>query len=148
MTLALALEVAFKLHKLQFAKTMLSRFTQGAKLRELVSEGRTLLGCLAFHSPECREQRAQELIADVFELLIQHGIDPGQVDQHGCLPLHYACLHRNTRLIQLLLEFMHLKRRADWLEARDSQGRTPLSAYFWNYKTLNTERDETLQLLF
>ena len=147
MTLALALEVAFRLQRLQFAKTMLSRFTQAARLKEVVSEDRTLLGCLAFHSSECKDLRAKELMADVFELLIQHGVDPGQVDKHGCLPLHYACLHRNTKLIQLLLEHMKMTSKADWLEARDSQGRTPLAAYFWNYKMLASERDETLQLL-
>ena len=130
MTLASALEVAFRLNKLQFAKTMLGRFTDVAKLQTVVAEDRSLLCCLAFHTPPCTDQRTRELLTDVFQMILEQGVEPGQADRHSCLPLHYACLNRNIVLVELLLA---LPGSDAWLQARDGQGRTPLAAFCWNY---------------
>ena len=144
LTIAKALEVAIRLQKLQFAKTLLSRFIEAGKLKELVGEERTLLGCLAFHTSSRLDQRGEELLVDVFELLLKNGVEPFQVDQYNCLPLHYACLHHNRSLIRMLLE---LPEAESWLGTQDRHGRTPLASFFWSYLRLGEEGDPSLQLL-
>ncbi len=52
MTFARAVEVAFKMQKLQFAKTLLGKQVSGKKLLDKVTNGRDLLTSFAY---ECKE---------------------------------------------------------------------------------------------
>ena len=91
-SLAKAVEVAFKLGKFQFAKTLLGKALDNQKLQEILAAKRNLLSCLAFW---CRGDPDADLIRDIFEILTESGVSPAVFDEFLCSPLHYAAFNEN-----------------------------------------------------
>ena len=79
-SIARAIEVAFKLEKFQFAKTLLSRTTDVKKLNEKVNCRRNLIGSFAFY---CRNNVDKELVEDIYSILKEAGLLADQKDDFG-----------------------------------------------------------------
>ena len=127
-SLAKAVEVAFKLGKFQFAKTLLGRALDKQKLQEILDLNRNLATSLSFW---CRENTEEDLITDIFEMLRDSEVSLAWVDEFQCSPLHYAALNKNRRLMELLLLDSDLREK---INEEDKFGRTALAAFFYNYK--------------
>ena len=84
-SLAKAVEVAFKLGKFQFAKTLLGKALDSQKLQEILAMKRNLLSCLCFW---CKGNPEGDLIRDIFEILTESGVSPAVCDECLCSPLH------------------------------------------------------------
>ena len=139
-----ALEVSIRLQKFQFAKTLISKQTDFSKLQGVISEGRNLLSALTYESYGL-DQRKTEIAEDVLNMLVEAGLTCDLVDVHGCTPFHYACLNKNSTLIQNLLL------RSDVIKSIlniSCQGKSALAAYFWISKSFSDEDFKTLQQLF
>ena len=144
-SLAKSIEVAFKLEKFQFAKTLLSRSVKNEELNEILDSGRNLLNCLAFY---CKSHIEEVLIGDLFHILVEAGVPANKTDDYGCIPLHSAALLKNETLVKLLAE-----KHFNSVNTKDNLGRTPLDAYFWNYsKTVKEDGTildiKSLEILF
>ena len=126
-SLAKAVEVAFKLGKFQFAKTLLGKALDNQKLQEILAQKRNLLSCLCFW---CRGECDADLIRDIFEILTESGLSPAVFDEFLCSPLHYAAFNKNRALVELLLSQPALR---ETINEEDRYGRTPLAAFFYNY---------------
>ena len=127
-SLAKAVEVAFKLGKFQFAKTLLGKALDKQKLQEILDWNRNLASSLSFW---CRENIEEDLITDIFEMLRDSEVSLAWVDEFQCSPLHYAALNKNRRLMELLLLDSDVRKK---INEEDKFGRTALAAFFYNYK--------------
>ena len=144
---ARAIQVAFHIQKLQFAKTLISNQTSSCNLNEVINAGRNLMVCLAFETIMKEEENQEELISDLFQLLIDSKVDLTLVDHFGCSSLHYAALRKNHTLMKLLLSDLRMKSLVNKI---DKKGRTPLASFFWNYSRMrekSTVSEKTLELL-
>ena len=141
-SIARAIEVAFKLGKFQFAKTLLSRTIDVKKLNENVNDRRNLIGSLAFY---CRNNVDKELVEDIYSILTEAGLLVDQKDDCGCVPLHSASLLHNETLVELLL-----RTSPKSVSILDNYGRSPLDAYFWNFEKglLKDGQNIILDLMF
>ena len=136
-----ALEVAFLLQKLQFAKTLLSRVVDDKKLGELTSEGRNLISEMAF---QIKGDLNPEIAEDVFEILVSAGLKSDQTDEYHGAPLHYACINHNQTLIKLLLKQNEVLKN---VSGKTKRNRNALAAYFWNLKLASKMDTEMIELL-
>ena len=137
-SLAKAIEVAFKLEKFQFAKTLLSRSVSDEELNEILDSGRNLLNCLAFY---CKSHIEEDLVTDIFQTLVEAGVSANKADDYGCIPLHSAALLKNETLVQLFAE-----KDLNSVNSKDNFGRTPLDAFFWNYSKTVKEEETILDI--
>ena len=144
MSFARAIEVAFHIQKLQFAKTLISNQAMDTKLKEIISYGRNLINSLAFETKSNGSDHQKELVNDLFNLLDTAGVDADTNDNFGCSPLHYAVLRKKYRLVQLLLTKSKVKKN---INEKDKLGRTPFAAYFWNYQFMVGDKETTENIL-
>ena len=137
-SLAKAVEVAFKLGKFQFAKTLLGKAFDPSKLQELLDGNRNLIGCLSLW---CRGSIEEYLITDIFDILRESGLSLTLEDEFQCSPLHYAAFNKNRTMMELLLSSSDLKEK---INQEDKYGRTPLAAFFYNYSPGGMTEEEGL----
>ena len=129
-----AIDVAFKLEKFQFAKTLLKKVVDNKKLQEYLPSGRNLMGSFAYY---CKKTIDQELIEDIFIILDEAGVSVDSKDFHrGFGSLHSSALLKNEKLVELILS-----KNSVAVNLKDNVGRTPIDAYFWVYQrdTINEE---------
>lgn len=136
-----ALEVAFLLQKLQFAKTLVGRVVDDNKLRELTAEGRNLISEMAF---QIRGDLRPELCEDLLQLLLSAGLDPFHVDSSGGSALHYASFNHNKTLVELILG---LENSSDFVRRKTTGNRDALAAYMWNTVKASQADLESIKLL-
>ena len=141
-SIARAIEVAFKLGKFQFAKTLLSRTIDVKKLKEIVNNRRNLIGSFAFY---CNNNVDKELVEDIYTILTEADLQVDQKDDCGCVPLHSASLLHNETLVGLLM-----RTSQESVSILDNYGRSPLDAYFWNFEKglLKDDQNKILDKMF
>ncbi len=144
MSYAKAIEVAFHLNKLQFAKRLIEKQVSEAKLQAKVNAGRSLINACAF---EISNRSENLLMQDVLDLLMNVGLSLTTPDNHGCTPLHYACLNRHFNLIKYIFDKLGGEDFKRNVNQRDKFGRTPLAASFWLYAPHHCEQKEILKYL-
>ena len=126
MSYAKAVEVALKMKKVQFAKTLVGKQVEAAKLLSRVgSSRRTLLGALC---EECGPEDSADLQPDLAEMLSSSGVGPGDADAGASSPLHHACAKHNDVMVEWLLK--------NKVEAKtgNEAGMTPMACLFWNFQ--------------
>ena len=139
MSYSRAVEVALKMQKVQFAKTLIGKQALVERLREKVGGGRNLLCCMAY---ECKADSDPEIQVDILELLTGAGIAVTETDERLSTPLHLAAMRHNHVLIKALL--------AEESEPEASINEfkmTPLAAAFWNYEKTSNMRKTVAELM-
>ena len=100
----MAIETAFRVNRLQFAKTLITRQVNLEDLRQTGTEGRNILISMAFHL-EAIKPELEPLLEDIFEFMVNKaGLDVSASDKHGCTALHYACLNSNLPMVKLICQ--------------------------------------------
>jgi len=132
---ATAVEVAYKMQKIQFAKTLIGKQVDVAKLRARVAGKRNLIHSLAY---ECGRITARDLQGDIVDILDAAGVKASDQDQGGNTALHLACLEANDFLVDKFVKEMNMDAKV-----LNNVDMTPLAALFWNFpKGDNTFSDE------
>ena len=132
MSYAKAIEVALVMKMLQFAKTLIGRQVMLPKLKVTVSNGRTLIGCLAH---ECHPNTSPHVQVEILKMLVAVGVSPAATDTQSTSPIHSAALRHNLSLVKALLE-----ETVD-VDRSNNFDLTPLTAVFWNYETGHVMRE-------
>ena len=150
MLFANAIEVAFHISQLQFAKTLINKQVNPQKLNERVSDGRNLICSLSFEmyreSDTMKEDSGKKkgfdehIMEDILDMLTEVGVSLFEPDDHGCTPFHYACLRHNLPLIKYIVKASgdNIKKL---FKIADKNGRTPLMSAFWNYTKIKNYND-------
>jgi ankyrin repeat protein len=138
MSYAKAVEVAFVMQKVQFAKTLIGKQASVTKLKETVSNGRNLVCSLAF---ECKATSDPDVQVDILELLTSAGVSIHQSEDEGSSPLHFACLRHNIELIKALL----LAKAEPSFP--NQYNLTPLGSIFWNFERDSSNMRKCVNLL-
>ena len=142
MSYSRAVEVALKMQKVQFAKTLIGKQALVERLREKVGVGgsRNLLCCMAY---ECRATSDPEIQVDILELLTGAGIAVTETDDQLSTPLHLAAMGHNHVLVKALLAEDNVTTAA----ASNEFKMTPLAAAFWNYEKSSNMRKTVAELM-
>ncbi len=125
MTYSSAVEIAMQMKKLQFAKTLIGKQVDAAKLCQEASYGRNLIAAMA---RECGPDDSADLQPDIVDMLMAAGVDPAQRDVAGCDAVHYACLNCNDALLAHLLKTGKFD-----ASSTNCYGMTPMATLFWNF---------------
>ena len=114
------LEAAISLKKYNLAITLLLKFGKKVKPTGCNSKGQTLVHCIS-RTPGFELELQNRLL----RLLIKfnHGIS--SKDSYKCIPLHYCCLVKKLEMCKVLV-------KPNTVNCRDSFGRTPICALYWN----------------
>lgn len=134
MSYAKAIEVAFHLQKLQFAKRLIEKQVSEEKLSRKVTSNRNLINSLAF---ECKYSTEKLLLHDVVDLLVNAGLRIDDPDDFGCTSLHYACLNQSLDLLEHLVSKLSKGEVTALFETPDNFSRMPLASLFWNCSDLS-----------
>ena len=151
MLFANAIEVAFHISQLQFAKTLINKQVNPQKLKEKVTDGRNLICSLSFEmyreSETMKEDNTKKkgfdehIMEDILDMLTEVGVSLFEPDKHGCTPFHYACLRHNLPLIKYIVKASG-ENCKKLFKVADNNDRTPLMSAFWNYtKVKNTNNN-------
>ncbi|XP_071745182.1 uncharacterized protein [Lepeophtheirus salmonis] len=124
--IAEALEVAFKLNKLQLAKKLTLKQLDNSKLCELVDNKRNLISSMI--KVVGNSSKDNVLIEFIFNHLYKAGNKLQHKDIFGCTVLHYGCLTNNIDILKLILSYFESKHI---INEKDNNGRTPLVATLW-----------------
>ncbi|CAB4067234.1 unnamed protein product [Lepeophtheirus salmonis] len=124
--IAEALEVAFKLNKLQLAKKLTLKQLDNSKLCELVDNKRNLISSMI--KVVGNSSKDNLLIEFIFNHLYKAGNKLQHKDIFGCTVLHYGCLTNNIDILKLILSYFESKHI---INEKDNNGRTPLVATLW-----------------
>ena len=161
----MAIETAFRVDRLQFAKTLITRQVNMDDLNQIGEVGRNLLISLAFYLKTTKPE-LEPLVEDIFEFLVNKaGLDVSLADRHGCTALHYACLNANLDMVKLVClsgrkdfgKMLNSRGRLYIINSRfehqyiwtvaDSLGRTPLAAALWKFSERPHEIREVVSYL-
>ena len=157
MLYANAIEVAFHISQLQFAKTLINKQICLRKLQTKVTDGRNLVCSLSFEMYQNTEtfQENKEkakgfdeyIMEDILDILTEAGVSLYEPDNHGCTPFHYACLRHNLPLIKYIVTASQSDKEPIF-QRKDKHGRTPFISAFWNYTKPNKGKKHSLEANF
>ena len=130
MTYASAIEVAFHLHKFQFASRLIQKQVSPIKLRQLVTAKRNLINSLAY---ECfdNDDVEENILKDIIDHLLDSGVNVMDSDDFGCSPFHYACLNHRFDLLKILLKKIPDEDKETVFMKKDNFDRSPFLTLFW-----------------
>ena len=156
MLYANAIDVAFHISQLQFAKTLINKQVNTSKLLNRVTDGRNLICSLSYEmyreagtleeDTEGKKGKGfdEHLMEDILDMLVEVGVSLYEPDMHGCSPFHYACLRHNLPLIKYIVTASKIDGE-NIFKVKDNYRRTPLMSAFWNYGKSNKGRKRSLE---
>ena len=159
MLYANAIEVAFHISQLQFAKTLINKQVNQSKLLHKVTDGRNLICSLSFEMHRSTETFQEGNVAktgrgfdenimeDILDMLIEVGVSLYESDIHACTPFHYACLRHNLPLIKYIVKASQSESK-NIFKTKDKYGRTPLLSAFWNYPKIKEQKKNSTESNF
>ena len=159
MLYANAIDVAFHISQLQFAKTLINKQVNPSKLLSKVTDGRNLICSLSYEmyrETETLEDDTvskkgkgfdEHLMEDILDMLVEVGVSLYEPDMHGCSPFHYACLRHNLPLLKYIVTASKIDKE-NIFKVKDNHRRTPLISAFWNYRKLNEGQERSIERNF
>ena len=157
MLFANAIEVAFHISQLQFAKTLINKQVNPLKLQEKVTDGRNLICSLSFEMYRESETMKgddgkkkgfdEHIMEDILDMLTEVGVSLFEPDVHGCTPFHYGCLRHNLPLIKYIIKAAG-EDYQKLFKTMDKNDRTPLMCTFWNYTKIKSPNDNFYKVTY
>ena len=156
MLYANAIDVAFHISQLQFAKTLINKQVNPSKLLNKVTDGRNLICSLSYEmyrETETLEGNTvskkgkgfdEHLMEDILDMLVEVGVSLYEPDMYGCSPFHYACLRHNLPLIRYIVTASKIDGE-NIFKVKDNYRRTAFMSAFWNYGKPSAERERSIE---